>query len=53
MTCDLPFVPAALNADTINKSVSVNVPRDSFNGLLLLFYETYAGGARDSGKKNI
>ena len=29
---------------------SINVPRRSMKGLLLLFYEPYAGGARDSEK---
>ena len=29
---------------------SINVPRRSMKGLLLLFYEGYAGGARDSEK---
>ena len=29
---------------------SINVPRRSMKGLLLLFYEPYAGGARDREK---
>ena len=30
--------------------ISINVPRRSMKGLLLLFYEPYTGGARDSEK---
>ena len=37
------------SADSIINE-SINVPRRSMKGLLLLFYEGYAGGARDSEK---
>ena len=37
------------SADSIINE-SINVPRRSMKGLLLLFYEPYAGGARDSEK---
>ena len=40
------------SADSIINE-SINVPRRSMKGLLLLFYEPYAGGARDSEKKKI
>ena len=40
------------SADSIINE-SINVPRRSMKGLLLLFYEPYAGGARDSEKTYI